>query len=106
VPACGAAAGIRSTGTAATPGSATCTSAPRAPTRAACRCRRCGTAIERRCGAADERAKVTTGTHALADTEALAGRFAQMFGVLGGNIERVIRGKRDKIDLALVCLLS
>jgi MoxR-like ATPase len=40
------------------------------------------------------------------DAEALANRFGQLFGMLAGNIERVIRGKRDKIDLALICLFS
>jgi MoxR-like ATPase len=40
------------------------------------------------------------------DAEALAARFAQMFNLLAGNIERVIRGKREKVELALVCLLS
>ncbi|KAB2345296.1 MoxR family ATPase [Actinomadura rudentiformis] len=29
-----------------------------------------------------------------------------MFAALAGNIERVIRGKRDKVELALICLLS
>ncbi|MDL4819499.1 AAA family ATPase [Actinomadura opuntiae] len=40
------------------------------------------------------------------DPEALAGRFAQMFGALAQNIERVVRGKREKVELALVCLLA
>lgn len=40
------------------------------------------------------------------DADALAGRFAQMFGALAGNIERVVRGKREKVELALVCLLA
>ncbi|WP_433187701.1 AAA family ATPase [Actinoallomurus sp. CA-150999] len=40
------------------------------------------------------------------DAEALAGRFAQLFGALAGNIERVIRGKRENVELALLCLLS
>ncbi|GAA2154750.1 AAA family ATPase [Actinomadura napierensis] len=41
-----------------------------------------------------------------ADPEALAGRFSQMFAALGQNIERVVRGKREKVELALVCLLA
>ncbi|MGI5327875.1 AAA family ATPase [Actinomadura nitritigenes] len=41
-----------------------------------------------------------------ADAEALAGRFAQMFAALAQNVERVVRGKREKVELALVCLLS
>ncbi|MGK5557468.1 AAA family ATPase [Actinomadura kijaniata] len=44
--------------------------------------------------------------HAAVDADALAARFAQMFAALAQNVERVIRGKREKIDLALVCLLS
>ncbi|MCP2336388.1 AAA family ATPase [Actinomadura rupiterrae] len=40
------------------------------------------------------------------ELEALAGRFSQMFGALASNVERVIRGKREKVELALVCLLS
>jgi MoxR-like ATPase len=32
--------------------------------------------------------------------------FAQRFGALADNVERVIRGKRDVIELALVCLLA
>jgi MoxR-like ATPase len=40
------------------------------------------------------------------DADALAGRFAQMFAALAGNIERVVRGKREKVELALVCLLA
>jgi MoxR-like ATPase len=39
-------------------------------------------------------------------TESLAGHFAQLFGVLAGNVERVIRGKRENVELAVVCLLS
>jgi len=42
----------------------------------------------------------------MTDTDALVARFAQMFHALGGNIERIIRGKRDKVELALICLLS
>jgi len=42
----------------------------------------------------------------VSDNDALVVRFAQMFHALGGNIERIIRGKRDKVELALVCLLS
>jgi MoxR-like ATPase len=38
--------------------------------------------------------------------EALAGRFARLFGALVGNIERVIRGKRENVELAMLCLLS
>jgi len=41
-----------------------------------------------------------------ANGDALAARFAQVFDALAGNIERVIRGKRDKVELALICLLS
>ncbi|MDL4774648.1 MULTISPECIES: AAA family ATPase [Thermomonosporaceae] len=41
-----------------------------------------------------------------ADADAAAGRFAQMFAGLAGSIERVVRGKREKVELALVCLLS
>ncbi|WP_433239883.1 AAA family ATPase [Streptosporangium sp. CA-135522] len=37
---------------------------------------------------------------------ALAGQFAQRFGLLAGNIEKIIRGKREVVELALVCLLS
>ncbi|WP_141584176.1 MoxR family ATPase [Actinomadura sp. WMMA1423] len=40
------------------------------------------------------------------DPEALAGRFAQMFAALAGSVERVVRGKREKVELALICLLS
>ena len=40
------------------------------------------------------------------DTEALAGRFARLFGALVATIERVIRGKRDNVELAMLCLLS
>ncbi|WP_225993594.1 AAA family ATPase [Actinomadura rudentiformis] len=49
---------------------------------------------------------MTEGQNGVVDGEALAGRFAQMFAALAGNIERVIRGKRDKVELALICLLS
>ncbi|MBC6460415.1 AAA family ATPase [Actinomadura sp. HBU206391] len=45
-------------------------------------------------------------SHAAPDADALAKRFAQMFHALGTNIERVIRGKRDKVELALICLFS
>lgn len=41
-----------------------------------------------------------------ANGDALAGRFAQLFGALAANIERIIHGKREKVELALVCLLS
>jgi MoxR-like ATPase len=40
------------------------------------------------------------------DADALAGRFAQMFAALAGGIERVVHGKREKVELALVCLLA
>jgi MoxR-like ATPase len=40
------------------------------------------------------------------DADALAGRFAQLFGALAGSVERVVRGKRDRIELALICLLA
>jgi MoxR-like ATPase len=40
------------------------------------------------------------------DAEALAGRFAQLFSALVTNIERVIRGKRENVELAMLCLLS
>ncbi|MBO2453762.1 MoxR family ATPase [Actinomadura barringtoniae] len=43
---------------------------------------------------------------AAAGADALAGRFSQMFGALAQNIERVIRGKREKVELALICLLA
>ncbi|MFC5829312.1 AAA family ATPase [Nonomuraea insulae] len=36
----------------------------------------------------------------------LAGQFAQRFQLLAGNIERIIRGKHEAIELALVCLFS
>ncbi|GAA2589281.1 MoxR family ATPase [Actinomadura fulvescens] len=49
---------------------------------------------------------MTEGQSGVVDGEALAGRFAQMFAALAGNIERVIRGKRDKVELALICLLA
>ncbi|WP_239066984.1 AAA family ATPase, partial [Actinomadura bangladeshensis] len=40
------------------------------------------------------------------DADALAGRFAQLFGALAGSVERVVRGKRDRVELALICLLA
>ncbi|POM23292.1 ATPase family associated with various cellular activities (AAA) [Actinomadura rubteroloni] len=40
------------------------------------------------------------------EADAVAARFAQMFAALAQNIEHVVRGKRDKIELALVCLLA
>ncbi|MEU5987730.1 MoxR family ATPase [Spirillospora sp. NPDC047418] len=40
------------------------------------------------------------------DADALAGRFAQLFAALAGSVERVVRGKRDRIELALICLLA
>ncbi|MQY09576.1 AAA family ATPase [Actinomadura macrotermitis] len=42
----------------------------------------------------------------LPDADAIAARFAQLFGVLAQNIEQVVRGKREKVELALVCLLA
>jgi MoxR-like ATPase len=44
--------------------------------------------------------------HTGMEADALAGRFAQLFAALAGNVERVVRGKRDKIELALICLLA
>ncbi|GAA0318445.1 MoxR family ATPase [Actinoallomurus spadix] len=49
---------------------------------------------------------MTAEIHGASDADALAGRFAQLFGALAGNIERVIRGKRENVELALLCLLS
>ncbi len=49
---------------------------------------------------------MTVEAYGAPDTEALVGRFAQLFGTLAGNVERVIRGKRENVELALVCLLS
>ncbi|GAA4635207.1 MoxR family ATPase [Actinoallomurus vinaceus] len=49
---------------------------------------------------------MTAEAYGAPDAEALAGRFAQLFGALAGNIERVIRGKRENVELALLCLLS
>lgn len=46
------------------------------------------------------------GTNAAVDADALAGRFAQTFAALAGTIERVVRGKREKVELALTCLLA
>ncbi|GAA1866348.1 AAA family ATPase [Actinomadura bangladeshensis] len=40
------------------------------------------------------------------DADALAGRFAQLFAALAGSVERVVRGKRDRVELALICLLA
>ncbi|WP_236051551.1 AAA family ATPase [Nonomuraea cypriaca] len=37
---------------------------------------------------------------------ALAGQFAQRFQLLAGNIERIIRGKHEAIELALICLFA
>ncbi|SEG05709.1 MoxR-like ATPase [Thermomonospora echinospora] len=45
-------------------------------------------------------------SRARADAQALVARFARMFGALADSVERVVRGKRDKVELALVCLLS
>ncbi|RJL34614.1 MoxR family ATPase [Bailinhaonella thermotolerans] len=36
----------------------------------------------------------------------MAGHFAQRFHALAGNVERVIQGKRDSVELALICLFS
>ncbi|SDH48504.1 AAA family ATPase [Nonomuraea jiangxiensis] len=36
----------------------------------------------------------------------LAGQFAQRFQLLAGNIERIIRGKREATELALICLFA
>jgi MoxR-like ATPase len=49
---------------------------------------------------------MTAEAYGAPDAEALAGRFAQLFGALVGNIERVIRGKRENVELAMLCLLS
>ena len=49
---------------------------------------------------------MTAEVYGAPDAEALAGRFAQLFGALVGNIERVIRGKRENVELAMLCLLS
>ena len=49
---------------------------------------------------------MTAEVYGAPDAEALAGRFAQLFAALAGNIERVIRGKREKVELAMLCLLS
>src|SRR3954454_1325952 len=49
---------------------------------------------------------MTAEAYGAPDAEALAGRFARLFGTLVGNIERVIRGKRENVELAMVCLLS
>jgi MoxR-like ATPase len=46
------------------------------------------------------------GIHPMNNADALVKRFAQMFHALGGNIEQVIRGKRDEVELALICLFS
>ncbi|MFA1538988.1 AAA family ATPase [Actinomadura monticuli] len=46
------------------------------------------------------------GANAGLDTDALAGRFAQVFAALAGSVERVVHGKRDKVELALICLLA
>ncbi|MGN9788914.1 AAA family ATPase [Nonomuraea sp. ZG12] len=37
---------------------------------------------------------------------ALAGQFAQRFQMLAANIEQVIRGKREAVELALVCMFA
>jgi MoxR-like ATPase len=49
---------------------------------------------------------MTAEVYGAPDAEALAERFARLFGALVGNIERVIRGKREKVELAMLCLLS
>jgi MoxR-like ATPase len=49
---------------------------------------------------------MTVETYGAPEADALAGRFAQLFGALVGNIERVIRGKRENVELAMLCLLS
>jgi MoxR-like ATPase len=49
---------------------------------------------------------MTAAVYGAPDTDALAGRFARLFGALVGNIERVIRGKRENVELAMLCLLS
>ncbi|MFI7614662.1 AAA family ATPase [Nonomuraea terrae] len=36
----------------------------------------------------------------------LAAQFAQRFQLLAGNIERIIRGKRETVELALICLFA
>ncbi|NRQ38372.1 MoxR family ATPase [Nonomuraea sp. NN258] len=36
----------------------------------------------------------------------MAGQFAHSFQLLAGNVERVIRGKREAVELALICLLA
>jgi MoxR-like ATPase len=40
------------------------------------------------------------------EVAALASQFAQRFNLLAENIERIIKGKRDAVELALVCLFS
>ncbi|GII83209.1 hypothetical protein Ssi03_11990 [Sphaerisporangium siamense] len=40
----------------------------------------------------------------LGDMAALAGEFRQRFEALAGNVEQVIRGKREAVELALICL--
>jgi MoxR-like ATPase len=49
---------------------------------------------------------MTVEAYGAPDAEALAGRFAQLFDTLAANVERVIRGKRQNVELALTCLLS
>jgi MoxR-like ATPase len=49
---------------------------------------------------------MTAEAYGAPDAEALAARFARLFGALVGNIERVIRGKRENVELAMLCLLS
>src|SRR4051812_40754107 len=49
---------------------------------------------------------MTAEAYGAPDAEALATRFSQLFASLVGNIERVIRGKRENVELAMVCLLS
>ncbi|MFI0349014.1 AAA family ATPase [Actinomadura sp. 9N407] len=47
-----------------------------------------------------------TENQAMGGADAVAGRFAQLFGTLAASIEQVVRGKREKVELALICLLS
>ncbi|WP_340137751.1 MoxR family ATPase [Bailinhaonella thermotolerans] len=49
---------------------------------------------------------MTADTYVANDPAAMAGHFAQRFHALAGNVERVIQGKRDSVELALICLFS
>ncbi|GLW11807.1 hypothetical protein Misp01_69350 [Microtetraspora sp. NBRC 13810] len=40
------------------------------------------------------------------EVAALAAQFAQRFELLAGNVEKVIKGRRDVVELALICLFS